>query len=518
MAIRISGSNSHEREISYSSPCGDGKGISMVKRASAPSNSENLLRGDSRLTSTKKMCQHGEDYTRDIRVYNREISRSEFVKSACSNDYCDVSEICSLLTDTQKARFERVGKDPGLQARMESILREMFSCDLFNKPDTCDVLYWGLVNQKINPDQFMEYYQYLMLRLTFFSETTGVNNLLNETIPNIAESVQAVQEHGMLIYKVVLSDKCSAEVFKDLKRLPCCGDDMRACVIGWLSRINYIDGGVELKDGNLIIHSWRELMKDAVSKSRHHKNLTPLITFGSGDWENLKKLRYQNKHPVALWHPDIPESMLNPDGFKIGTLSLFHDIYHILQTNKVSQEDRVNMLNMDSAWITPLMALVEAVTCGQTHTLDKQQQSFLQGFSILCSEMADGYACGYLSEELEEETVIASISDDIAKKGRPLIDQEFGLDVSSMRAWAYPETCLYSGSPEKLFIISLMIFRAVTAPKAAFSQVIEHSLGISIKKYPETREKMKAKIFEDRLDKNTSKEWLVDWWYRYCRG
>ncbi len=120
--------------------------------------------------------------------------------------------------------------------------------------------------------------------------------------------------------------------------------------------------------------------------------LQPILTFGSGDWEELKKMRENNCHPVALWHPGLKSSLVHPDGYWIGALAHWHDFHHIYKTNQLEPALRDLLLKEDSALYTPVVKLCADVAENGRDGANSEHKLFLKGLEQLFAQVQDKIA------------------------------------------------------------------------------------------------------------------------------
>ena len=71
---------------------------------------------------------------------------------------------------------------------------------------------------------------------------------------------------------------------------------------------------------------------------------TPKIKMGgfycAMDFDQLARLRQTEIHPLALYFPGVEEHSLVPDGAFLGSLSLRHDLYHVLRLDAIPLSHR----------------------------------------------------------------------------------------------------------------------------------------------------------------------------------
>ena len=286
--------------------------------------------------------------------------------------------------------------DPGQdvsvrQRQLKKLMESDYLSPEFRDQDTVDVLYWGLENGQLSEYGFLDYYHALMVMLQFHPEAkTSVQeikegNRLAESIrletyevlekqKRIILSEKAKMRYQQLTGKPVEKAECfvirlSEQYSVAAKESGKSGQKHSSKkLLQFIAAINFFErsnlgmqrytAGEELAE-HLIICPYTLIQ--SVSDSRccdAVDRITPYPTFSYGGWDELKKLRQKQKHPIALWHPRL-KSMTSPDGRYIGTLSHIHDFYHVAVLNHLGPGNRSKSLTFDFFYIQPLHRLLE---------------------------------------------------------------------------------------------------------------------------------------------------------------
>lgn len=446
-----------------------------------------------------------------------------------------LDHLCLYLTEEQKRMMMESAQSPYWQSRVDTIITEGFESRLFDDPDTCHTLYCGLVTGKIDPGPFMEFYLYLTLRLTFLSDSLQTNPLIGTYVPDMAASVKAVRKwNGKFKYEIRLRPEMQALMKnpRHMAYLQPIKSTHPHYLASWLSIFSSNEMGVNLESDwsslwtgeKLVIDAWQDLVKNAAAKARGVQGLVPLVTFGGGGWEDLKALRQNGCHPVALWHPMIPESIVNPDGYWIGALASLHDIFHICRANALTPKERATLLMLDSITLGPSTTLAETLLTKEVTELGSEDQLFMNGCEQMFQELANGLASRSSSVHLKNEFPDLKTIKRHARLARPLIDQELLFESLLKDHQFQPYSVnLYVSPADELFAVSRLIYLALINKDNLESRLIARTLKFPLRTYPEVRARLESLKGPEQLDKmcylldnrEDSLKWMIDWWCQF---
>ena len=110
-------------------------------------------------------------------------------------------------------------------------------------------------------------------------------------------------------------------------------------------------------------------------------------TFGSLTAEEVFTLRQNNRHPLALYHPDITNSLEKPHGCRAGAAGAsLHDVYHHTLLNCLPEWQRTTFLIFDQAEMQLQNVLYETPYESEVDPTDKAVPNFKD---IYCSRLQD---------------------------------------------------------------------------------------------------------------------------------
>ena len=472
----------------------------------------------------------------------------------------------------EQIALDDIAKNTGYESSFERLQAEGRSSTLFFRKDTCNILCWALRQNKLNEDDFMDYYHFLLLNLLFIPDAQS--GFIFPDKPPLAVSVNVIpysaldpfvkdtfreknaryldglgaEGEGVEFYEYSISDVFKlmldsndslvlarkqladnkqdtdwAENLVDLKRW-----------FGFLGRIGIIALN-EAKD-RAYIPSFSALA-GMLSKREVEEGGAISIKpgFGSGKWEDLKAMRMGNEHPLALWHPAV-DSIIKPDGLWIGTLAHLHDLYHVAVLNGLTKAQRQLALDIDTLVNTSynefLMRLLDkkGSVVSKNSIINEEDRVFIEGVESLyggCYPWKERYVQERVKDELEGNL----------KDYRPFIDQD-------TRNWDEfkkhrIEHCLsfytigfLSVFPDPCFRWNKIIFdlvrrneddsitRNLLCADSWFNGGEDNS---PIREYPEIRDKQNPYRAGFGLgvllgDKYIAIKWHIDWWVRYLSG
>ncbi len=283
-----------------------------------------------------------------------------------------LSELHRFATEADRAYLESVVANPAYRDKFEQLMGEGYQSRLYRKPEVCDVLYWGLINGQLSDKQFSNHYFLATLNLCFFS-----GSLTDEAfngIPDLADRITVQETKDGPVATLHLTTGFKGYIAAELMSLGRYRsrelDTARAKqrhLSFWLAILSENLHGITIaKDKSTITFEPFTRLLENAGKYRepplqtlmpYPDTVTGKPTFGSGGWEELKKMREQELHPLAFWHPVLSGGILTPDRYWIGTLSVIHDLYHVIKCNGRTGEERQMFLRLDSLVYTSLKEL-----------------------------------------------------------------------------------------------------------------------------------------------------------------
>ncbi len=221
------------------------------------------------------------------------------------------------LSQEEQEILESETRKPHHGDKLQQLLEQEWHSPLMSEPQTCNTLYWGLYHKIITPERFLEFYSLLTLNLTFLSHCQSIPDF--ENLPVVATDISITDTPEGWQHTIAFTNTMK-EIQKTYSRseLDGKGEQNRlAALFFWLGVLDG-DGLIAVdKEGVVIIPPIKTILAKAKNKAEIPQTaLQPILTFGAGDWEDLKSMRKKGCHPVALWHPD-----LNGTPLRFGTLT-----------------------------------------------------------------------------------------------------------------------------------------------------------------------------------------------------
>ena len=453
-----------------------------------------------------------------------------------------LSKLHHFAPGEDKARLDLITKDIGYQEKFDRLMEGKLKSYSYLLSDTCNTLYWGLMNEKLTEKEFMEHYHFLMLNLFFFSKQC--KGILPEGEYNLARNVREMtlhdldssndypggkflmrlllkntsdQRHQHKIFEFFLTDNVKSLLVENkpeyFMKNKGSNDFQQNHYLFWIHFLNLYVPGVWLsKDKDKIaIGSFSLLSRVIEAGISDPVKIKP--GFGAGDWDALKLMRLEEQHPVALWHPLISNSLVQPDGYWAGTLSHLHDFYHLRIINNLGKEKRQLFLWLDTEIACRRIAFYERVLSDKKTVEDER---FITIFSTLKyggDSNVQGWDNSCISELLKLEVNVRSFVD---QEIRQDLKVPFGLRTLLYRGW----DVLYNLNFREKLEINLFIFHAIMSDN---TELVNQVLGISIRQYPQVRDTIakcnKTSGNSDELIKNylcihplAGFKWLMDKW------
>ena len=445
-----------------------------------------------------------------------------------------------------KARLDLIAKDIGYQKKFDRLMKEKFKSEGYLLSDSCNTLYWGFMNGKLAEEEFLEHYHFLKLIFFFFPKQcqgklpAGEYDLATEFREITCEDIRNSRDYPVFYMSILPLSKDSddkghpytifefnltgqVQTLLRSHQMWAFGRNKRASdfqqdhYLFWLRFLDVKIPGIWLsKDKNKIAIGSFSFLSRAVEAG----TLSPVKIkpgFGAGNWEALKLMRMEEQHPVALWHPLVSSSLVQPDGYWVGTISHLHDFYHTYLINQLGRERRQQYLRWDTKIACPRIAFYERFLSGEKTEGDEKFIRIFDGIKYGNQGDMQRWDNSYISKLHKMETVL-----------RPLIDQEIQgdrvpLNLRSLRHGK--ENTLFDLTFRGMLEINLFLFHVITGKD---DELVKEVLGIGIQQYPDVRQAMAEfiKTMDEALDDSDEVivylrahplagfKWLMDIWVR----
>ena len=431
------------------------------------------------------------------------------------------------------AYLNEVSKGTEYDQKLTKIKKDGFKSPLYKKKETCNLLWWAYNNKKITEKQFIENYHYLCLCLTFDSTIfSWADSTVADRFDIQCKSGTSLfgDDFSSLSYQIHLSEELVSMLRHPSKETEDISDNKKTCLnhlMFWMRLFEQSVCGINLDGKTLSIASMETLAKKIPS------NANPVVMkpgFGFGDWDQLKKLRLCDEHPLALWHHEL-SSLTQPDGYWIGCMPYLHDIYHATLLNGLGKPLRDKALAFDTIAVEPVLGfLTRAQSFPVSGAPDDEDACFITGVAAMFDYLQTSWAT-QLRKKLKGECFpwgidLASCLEKINE--RKLLDQEYvddkGIEYAIERGFM-GRFVLYWTSPGTHLQTSYFLFnQIVRGDKEQFKALY----NLELREYPEVRDyvdqlgkkEMRADYRHVELEKahkNGNLRWYIDYWVRYCR-
>ena len=417
-----------------------------------------------------------------------------------------LSRLHQLVSKEDQKKLDRVARDSSYREKLESFLKGGFNSEPYYQTDSCNTLYWGLMNRQLTPEAFLDYYTDLLIIIFFFSQdcegtkpssdeenlATGIKQIpLNEInlcdyFSEYKDAISAFIQsypYSRNIFEIQLSSRAKALLLT--KELPETNISTYIGKFWWLTLLDSMTPGIWITGGQdkIILGSFSLFQNAVKPKNEAGEEIMIKPTLSAGDWDVLKEIRSNDEHPMALWHPDIGDSLVNPDDMHAGSLALLHDFFHVNILNTVSKAKRQKFLQLDTDVVVPRIRFYKRLVSGKKVSEDKQ---FIQGFNTVYSRMY-GREPGNWQDNIQQY-----YDNDVDVRDRFLVDQlninEEKDDYSdSIDRWLAPSIREDADLPRRIIPQHLLIFQIVNSSN---HKLAEEILGIEIKEYPDAVSKM----------------------------
>ena len=391
--------------------------------------------------------------------------------------------------------------------------------------DTCNALYWGLMNGRLTPEEFQQHYYSLMM-IVFFSpaafqgpkppgamDLESVIKLVSLDQLDLSEYPEKSRAE-MNLFKNRLGSPDFFEIsFPDgfrerlagmregvLDQDPgspgCSQEEFFMSLLG--SEGDASETWLTIKQDKIVIGTL-PLMQQMIQPV--DESIEPVVlklVFGSPSLDQIKEMRAGGQYLVPLWHPAVDDSVIECNGIWLGTFSVAYSLFKAGILNKISQERRQEFLWLDTEITVSRRDFYQRVLSDQA---TEQDRFFLQEFSkILVDRTQTRHGrsrFNFLSHYGEKKLVTHCSEEDGEIKLRPLIDQlcSYAELISLYRNILLQSDLSLSESKydtlcarvivKKELIHHFFLFHVVINDDSKLAQKI---LGIEVRKYPEVRE------------------------------
>ena len=514
--------------------------VSITMNSNSVSRGGNLF-GQSiqQAAPVNQLPDSGADFSSHQAVFSRDIKP----------DTALLSKLHHFAPVEDKARLDMIAKDIGYQKKFDHLMKEKFKSEDYLLSDSCNTLYWGFMNGQLTEEEFLEHYHFLKLIFFFFPKQcegklpAGEYDLATEVREITCEDLRTSRDYPVFYmsilplskdsdykghpYKIFefyltrnvqkLLSSCNMWVLGRNDRAP---DFQQNHYLFWLRYLDDKIPGIWLsKDKNKIAIGSFSFLSWAVEAG----TLNPVKIkpgFGAGNWEALKLMRLEEQHPVALWHPLVSNSLVQPDGYWVGTISHLHDFYHTYLINQLGKEMRQQYLRWDTKIACPRIAFYERFLSGEKTEGDEKFIRIFDGIKYGNQGDMQRWDSDYISKLHRMETVL-----------RPLVDQEIPgdgkipLNLHSLQHGK--ERILFNLTFWEMLEINLFLFHAITSKD---DELVKEVLGIGIQQYPDVRLAMSEcnKAMDETADDSDEAikkaylkahplagyKWLIDMWVR----
>ena len=439
-----------------------------------------------------------------------------------------LDQLHRLISPRELEKLTRVANDNSHREKLNQLKQEGLASELYFSANTCNTLYWGLMNGELTESQFLENYHYLTLKLMFVPEGRSLSK--GDPLKGFSQRVELFDiilptPDTRLTWKnlsvaryLIMRKKPHKDAFSSTRcpkseSQPVVDPEVRSRHFWhWVS---IFPEGTGYHGSIYNIGSVSAIKRDFEAKARENEKVAMKPGFGGGDWDALKVLRLQDQHPVALWHPDL-HSLDQPDGLWIGALPHLHDFIHLNLISNLSQRIRHEALTLDTLAIQPAIAFLQRFTQGQ---LTNQDRHFLS----LCEEQ-EAFIAKRSKQPVEETELDIEIAKAKLKQlsERHLVDQVFFSDSKyrcEVMGEFYSRTCLLNTELIDRVLQNLFIFTLVRGNHQAFAIQF---LKTELQEYEMDREIIEdinpqlPGLFSDicNMLPATILSWQIDWWIR----
>ena len=506
-------------------------------------------------------------------------------------DYKMLDDLHRFVLPADMDNLQLIADEPQYASKFKTLLSEGWESALFFDPETCNTLYWALQEKKITENEYMDMYHFLTLNLFFMPQKSPVP--VFEAQPELADAVSIVSfnslsaalqqkinnqasgyfeknesEYGKgekaFFYEYTLNDFfMEASSFGESTLNAPCGSGQvykRNLAVKWFRLFDKNIPGIVVDNvaGKIYVPAYTVLSKLVGTMSGGSKGFVHMMpTFGCGCWEDLKVMRKKDQHPLALWSSCIQNTLVEPDGYWIGTLAHLHDVYHVARLYSHTKQYRSFLLTIDDIVNTSFISFLKRVisedgTPVQREAIKGDDLVFIEGLELQYQEIAYTLVCEQESNFIikkfpwpafvETDTFLKIELDNLQEaRRRPLIDQEY--DVASeyyLHLTHHKRTFNMYHSQEMYQDVSRgrynwIVFELVQKKYCdlVLKQILcsddesNHS-KLRLGEFPEVRERFEGYkavaqtgCKEEKLSKESKSavlQWHIDWWVRHLAG
>ena len=444
-------------------------------------------------------------------------------------DFKMLDQLHRFISPQELEKLTRVANDNSHRETLEQLKQGGYLSRLYFTADTCNTLYWGLMNRELTEVQFLENYHYLTLRLmlvpegTPFPESPALQGFSQrvakfEVISPDPDTELTWENLSDASYVITMAQEQKNYIsqFNDHPKpesLPVVDPEVRVQHLWYWMRI--FPTGSGCLQHRYQIGSVSAIKRDFEARACENEKVIMKPGFGGGDWDALKVLRLQDQHPVALWHPDL-YSLEQPDGFWIGALPHLHDFIHLNVISDLPRRFRHEALTLDTFAIMPAIVFLQHFIRGQ---LTDQDHLFLSIFK----EQEE-----FLAKKSTQPAGEAELDIDTAKtklqklNERRLLDQPF-LSLSEyskeVMGGFYSHNCILNTELIDRVLHNLFIFTLVSGNHQEFTKQF---FKVELKEHAFARREVDelnpqpSDILTEicYLPDDIIKKWSIDWWIR----
>ncbi len=140
------------------------------------------------------------------KILERDVSAMAKPNWLNTNSELLIQQLNQYLSPEEQSILRSEASDPLHQHRLEMLKTpSSWKSHLMHDPETCNTLYWGLFNNEISPEQFLEFYSLLTLNITFFPSRSIIPN--QEDLRDFASSITTTETAEGWQHTLTLTDE-----------------------------------------------------------------------------------------------------------------------------------------------------------------------------------------------------------------------------------------------------------------------------------------------------------------------
>ena len=351
-----------------------------------------------------------------------------------------LSELCRFLPDDDRQALIKIAaNDPeqyGYRETLASLSEQGLQSESYYSTETCNALYWGLMNGELTPDEFLKHHFALMVITSFSPATcedwkpTGIMNL-ESRIKSVSldqlDLGQYSEDDQTKIRSLIKNNYDTPDVFEisfpdgfqqKIAETECQMDEDTESLADeqteFFMRLPQIIGSMPgvwftTKKDKIIIGSLPLMLQiiQPADESIEPVEIKPV--FGSIiNKDQLKAMRLDGQCPMQLWHPAVNSSAIKYNGVWLGTLTGLPGLYSAHILNTMSPEKRQELLRFDTEVIVPRKEFYQRII---TDKPTEEDEFFLIEFTkILAGRYnLDDEFMPYSKEDPDQQVDFASI-------------------------------------------------------------------------------------------------------------